>query len=141
MLVLENIGLDALSTAANDVLNEFSADTIFCFYGAMGAGKTTFISALVEALGSIDGAQSPTYGLVHEYHTKDGERLLHFDLYRLSSLDEVFESGVFDLLESGARCFVEWPDRLEGALPDDFVSVKISRLDEQIRIEAERKRN
>ncbi len=141
MFVLENIGLDALAAAAKDLLNEFTDDTVFCFYGEMGAGKTTFISALVTACGSTDGAQSPTFGLVHEYQTQEGERLLHFDLYRLNSLDEAFESGVFELLESGARCFVEWPERLEGAMPDDFVSVKISRLSEQIRIEAERKRN
>ena len=139
MLILENIELHALSDAARRVLATFSVDTIFCFYGEMGAGKTTFISALVEAAGCPDVVQSPTFGLVHEYYTKAGERLLHFDLYRLKSIDEAFESGVFELLESGDYCFVEWPERLEGALPEEFVSVKISRVDQQIRIEAERK--
>jgi len=139
VLILENIELHALSDAARRVLATFSVDTIFCFYGEMGAGKTTFISALVEAAGCPDVVQSPTFGLVHEYYTKAGERLLHFDLYRLKSIDEAFESGVFELLESGDYCFVEWPERLEGALPEEFVSVKISRVDQQIRIEAERK--
>ncbi len=141
LLILENIGLIALADTAKEVLNTFASDTIFCFYGEMGAGKTTFISALVDACGSTDVVQSPTFGLVHEYRTKEGERLLHFDLYRLKSFDEAFESGMFDLLESGDRCFVEWPERLEGAMPEEFVSVKISRMGEQIRIEAERKSN
>ncbi len=140
MLILENIGLTALADTAKDVLNTFASDTIFCFYGEMGAGKTTFIATLVNACGSTDVVQSPTFGLVNEYRTQDGKRLLHFDLYRLKSLDEAFESGMFDLLESGNRCFLEWPERLEGALPEEFVSVKISRVGEQIRIEAERKR-
>jgi tRNA threonylcarbamoyladenosine biosynthesis protein TsaE len=140
LLILENIGLTALADTAKDVLNTFASDTIFCFYGEMGAGKTTFISALVNAFGSTDLVQSPTFGLVNEYRTQDGKRLLHFDLYRLKSVDEAFESGIFELLESGNRCFLEWPERLEGALPEEFVSVKISRVGEQIRIEAERKR-
>jgi tRNA threonylcarbamoyladenosine biosynthesis protein TsaE len=141
LLILENIALMSLANAAKEVSNTFASDMVFCFYGEMGAGKTTFIAALVEAFGSADVVQSPTFGLVHEYRTKEGERLLHFDLYRLNSLDEAFESGVFELLESGDRCFVEWPEKLDGALPTQFVSVKISRVEEQIRIEAERKRN
>ncbi len=141
LVIFENIGLMALPDAAKDIVHTFASDTIFCFYGEMGAGKTTFISALVEACGSTDVVQSPTFGLVNEYRTQDGERLLHFDLYRLKSLDEAFESGMFDLLESGDRCFVEWPERLEGALPEEFVSMKISRVGEQIKIEAERKSN
>ncbi|MFN5371103.1 MAG: tRNA (adenosine(37)-N6)-threonylcarbamoyltransferase complex ATPase subunit type 1 TsaE [Bacteroidia bacterium] len=134
MLILENIGLTALADTAKDVLNTFASDTIFCVYGEMGAGKTTFIATLVNACGSTDVVQSPTFGLVNEYRTQDGKRLLHFDLYRLKSLDEAFESGMFDLLESGDRCFVEWSERLEGALPEEFVSVKISRVGEKIRI-------
>jgi tRNA threonylcarbamoyladenosine biosynthesis protein TsaE len=141
VLNLENIRITELAAAAAALLQAFPNDTIFCFYGEMGAGKTTFISSLVEACGSSDLVQSPTFGLVHEYRTCADERLLHFDLYRLNSLDEAFESGMFDLLESGDLCFVEWPEKLGSALPEEFVSVKISRVAEQIKIEAERKSN
>lgn len=137
----EKIGVDALRGVAKVIVETFAGDRIFCFYGEMGSGKTTLISALVEVCGSSDVVQSPTFGLVNEYQTMEGERLLHFDLYRLRSLDEVFESGLIDLLESGDRCFVEWPERLEGAMPEEFVSVKIRRLGEQIGIEVERKSN
>jgi tRNA threonylcarbamoyladenosine biosynthesis protein TsaE len=139
VLTFENLSSSDLPLAASRLLEEFLDHTIFCLYGDMGAGKTTFIAALVAAAGSIDYVQSPTFGLVHEYKTTAGERLLHFDLYRLKSIDEAFESGVFELLDSGDRCFVEWPERINTALPERFVAIKISRVENLCSIVAEQK--
>jgi tRNA threonylcarbamoyladenosine biosynthesis protein TsaE len=137
-LIIENISKNELTAASKLVLDEFSDEYLYCFYGAMGAGKTTFIGALISVAGSRDQVQSPTFGLVNEYQTDTGKIMFHFDLYRLQSVDEAFESGLFELLESGNMCFVEWPERIETALPERFVKIIINRVENLCRIEAER---
>ena len=119
-----------LAEAAEILISGFGALRVFAFYGEMGAGKTTFISAIVKELGSEDSVQSPTYSLVNEYLTRKGERIYHFDFYRMKSEDEAFESGAMDLIDSGAWCFIEWPERIPTLLPDRFVKVNISKLKE-----------
>ncbi len=119
-----------LAEAAEILTSGFGALRVFAFYGEMGAGKTTFISAIVKELGSEDSVQSPTYSLVNEYLTRKGERIYHFDFYRMKSEDEAFESGAMDLIDSGAWCFIEWPERIPTLLPDQFVKVNISKLKE-----------
>lgn len=120
-----------LSHIAQDLLASFPQNRVFVFEGEMGAGKTTFISALVRALGSTDTAASPTYGLVNEYHDATGNPIYHFDFYRLKSTEEAFESGADELLHSGCYCFAEWPSRVPGLFPDAYVQVNITVLAEQ----------
>lgn len=119
-----------LPEAAEILLSGFVSERVFAFYGEMGAGKTTFISALVKELGSKDAVQSPTYALVNEYHTLKNEVIYHFDFYRLRDEQEAFESGMVDLIDSGAYCFMEWPDKITGLLPNRFVKVNIRRVNE-----------
>lgn len=119
-----------LAEAAEILTSGFGAQSVFAFYGEMGAGKTTFISAIVKELGSADTVQSPTYSLVNEYLTRNGERIYHFDFYRMKSEEEAFESGAMDLIDSGSWCFIEWPERISTLLPDRFVKVNISKLKE-----------
>lgn len=94
----------------------------------MGAGKTTFIRALVRALGvNDDEASSPSFSIINEYRSDTtAELIYHFDLYRLESVEEALEIGVEDYFDSGALCLLEWPERIEALLPDDTVIVDIA---------------
>jgi tRNA threonylcarbamoyladenosine biosynthesis protein TsaE len=117
--------LDNITDAAQLFLSEFSGARIFCFSGDLGSGKTTFIAALVKAFKSEDMVHSPTFSLVNEYLTIDGNRLYHFDFYRLKSDEEAFESGLMELIDSGNLCFIEWPSRALNILPEDFINVEM----------------
>ena len=102
---------------------------VFAFYGAMGAGKTTFIKAVCEELGVLDVITSPTFAIVNEYEISGegtAESIFHFDFYRIKRLEEVYDMGYEDYFYSGALCLIEWPELIEPLLPDDAVRVSIS---------------
>lgn len=101
--------------------------TVFAFEGEMGAGKTTFINALCRALGvEEDPTGSPTFSIVNEYRSDTtAELIYHFDLYRIEDLEQAFDIGIEDYLDSGALCLIEWPDRIDDILPSDTVRVNI----------------
>lgn len=102
-------------------------ETVYAFYGEMGAGKTTFINALCHALGvEDDTTNSPSFSIINEYRSDTtAELIYHFDLYRLENIEEAFDIGVEDYFDSGALCLLEWPERIEVILPDDTVKVEI----------------
>ena len=120
--------LESLPAAAEEFVGLMDDYTVFAFNGDMGAGKTTFIRALVQALGvDAEEANSPSFSLINEYRSDTTSELIyHFDLYRLESLDEALEIGVEDYFDSGAVCLIEWPERVADILPDDTVRVDIS---------------
>ncbi len=99
------------------------------FDGPMGAGKTTFISALCRALGVEDDVNSPTFSIINEYSvpTKTGKdsRVFHFDFYRLETPDQAMEIGAEDYLYSGSLCLMEWAGNVEEVLPEDTLHVQI----------------
>lgn len=94
---------------------------VIAFHGEMGAGKTTFISALCEFMGVTEPATSPTFSIINEYRTVGGSTIYHMDLYRLNSAAEAVAAGVEDCFYSGALCLVEWPEKAPGMFPDDTV--------------------
>ncbi|MDE6715540.1 MAG: tRNA (adenosine(37)-N6)-threonylcarbamoyltransferase complex ATPase subunit type 1 TsaE, partial [Muribaculaceae bacterium] len=101
--------------------------TVFAFRGEMGAGKTTFINALSAALGVSEGTASPTFAIINEYRSDTtAELIYHFDCYRIESLEEAEDIGVEDYFDSGALCFIEWPERIDALLPVDAVDVSIT---------------
>lgn len=113
---------------------EYAADRrIFAFYGSMGAGKTTFIKAVCETLGSSDIISSPTFTLVNEYRSDKGEPLYHIDFYRIKKYDEVYDFGIEEYLTSGSYCFMEWPELVEDILPPETVKVKITAGEDETR--------
>lgn len=121
--------LDDMPAAAKQFIETIDQNTVFAFYGKMGAGKTTFIKAVCEALGVTDVVNSPTFSIVNEYRSDDtGKLIYHFDFYRIKKLEEVYDMGYEDYFYSGALCFIEWPELIEDVLPGDAVRVDIEEL-------------
>lgn len=118
--------LDTIQDAAKSFVQNMGDNTVFAFYGKMGAGKTTFIKAVCECLGVEDVINSPTFAIVNEYRSASGELIYHFDFYRIKKLEEVYDMGYEDYFYSGALCFIEWPELIEELLPEDAVRVTIT---------------
>lgn len=135
MTTIKIKSLDEIRDAANEFVAAMGDETVYAFYGEMGAGKTTFINALCKALGVEDDVtNSPSFSIINEYRSDTtAELIYHFDLYRLENLDEAFDIGVEDYFDSGALCLLEWPERVEDILPDDTVKVKIVINDDNSR--------
>ena len=118
--------LDALRDVAEEVVNSLDGRNVVAFCGAMGAGKTTLISAIMEYLGSDDTVTSPTFALVNQYSTASDEVVYHFDFYRIERVEEAFDMGYEEYFYSGDLCLVEWPEKIEELLPDDVMTVTIT---------------
>lgn len=127
--------LEALPEAARKFVEEMGDDTVYAFYGDMGAGKTTFIAELCRALGvEDDDMSSPSFSIINEYRSSStAELIYHFDLYRLENPEEAYDIGVEDYFDSGALCLLEWPERIEEMLPDDTVKVTVRVNDDDSR--------
>lgn len=126
---------EALQDAAREFMAAMGDYTVFAFYGQMGAGKTTFINALCRELGVIeDVTNSPSFAIINEYRSDTtAELIYHFDCYRLENEEEAIEIGAEDYFDCGAVCLIEWPERIEGLLPDDTVEVNITVNDNDSR--------
>lgn len=123
-----------LKAAAKKFLEFTGNNKIFAVYGSMGAGKTTFIKAVCEAMGTPDIVSSPTFTLVNEYRSAKGETVYHIDFYRIKKRDEVFDFGIEEYLSSGSFCFMEWPELIEEILPPETVKVRINVGENEERI-------
>lgn len=119
--------LNDLDRAAGEFLSEIGDRKIIAFYAPMGAGKTTFTTALCRCLGvREDAVSSPTFAIVNEYRTSDGEPMYHFDFYRLNKIEEAFDIGFYDYVDSGFLCVIEWPENIEEILPEETLKVSIT---------------
>lgn len=124
-MLLNTTSLSQLPGAASEII-KFAANTrIFLFYGEMGAGKTTLIKSLCQCLGTTESVTSPTFSIVNEYIGKDN-KIFHFDFYRLKNETEALDMGYEEYFYSGAYCFIEWPEKIPGLLPEHYISIKIS---------------
>lgn len=123
--------LEHIHEAAKAFIAAMGDNTVFAFYGKMGAGKTTFIKAVCEELGVTDVINSPTFAIVNEYRSDTtGELIYHLDFYRIKKLEEVYDMGYEDYFYSGALCFIEWPELIDDLLPGDAVKVRIDELED-----------
>lgn len=120
-------GLQDLERAAGEFLRLLGGHTLVAFYAPMGAGKTTFTTAVCKALGvEEDAISSPTFAIVNEYRGKGGRPIFHFDFYRIGTPAEAMDIGLYDYLDSGELCLMEWPENIEGLLPEETLRVQIS---------------
>lgn len=127
--------LAALDSAAAQFLEKIGDNRLIALYGSMGAGKTTFTTALCKQLGVVeDAVGSPTFAIVNEYRCGNGEPLYHFDFYRIERPEEALDIGLYDYLDSGALCIMEWPENIEPLLPEETLRVHISVLPDGSRL-------
>ena len=120
-------GLEDLERAAKEFLEAIGGNTLIAFYAPMGAGKTTFTTALCKALGvQEDAVSSPTFAIVNEYRGGLAQPIFHFDFYRIENPAEALDIGLYDYLDSGYLCLMEWPENIEGLLPEETLKVSIS---------------
>ena len=126
--------IDSIADAAQEFIAQMGDNKIFAFYGSMGAGKTTFVKALCEAMGVTDTVNSPTFAIVNEYDTPLGCPIYHFDFYRIKRLAEVYDMGYEDYFYGRGLCFIEWPELVEELLPEDTVKVTIEEQPDGTRL-------
>ena len=107
---------------------------VILFNGEMGAGKTTFIKQLCKTLGVTEATSSPTFSLVNEYEAANRQLIYHFDFYRLKKETEALDMGVDDYLYSGNWCFIEWPEKIAGLLPESYSTITIEVLPDNKRL-------
>jgi len=125
--------LTQLDKLAKTILATHVHRRIFSLNGEMGAGKTTLIKSLCKYLGIQNIPSSPTFAIVNEYWTPKNDPIYHFDFYRIEKPEEAIAIGLFEYLESGHYCFMEWAEIIEPILDEEPVKIKIERIDDLTR--------
>lgn len=127
---LQLLTKDALPVSLTEILSIYPDKRVYALRGQMGAGKTTFVKALCEAIGVEDVVNSPTFAIVNVYEignkdivSEQTREIYHFDCYRLKSVQEALDFGAEEYLYSGNYCFIEWPDMIEPLLPEETVEI------------------
>ena len=131
--MLEITSLQTINQAAKQFLQQIGDKKVFAFNGAMGAGKTTFIKAICQELGVKETINSPTFSIINEYETDNGQIIYHFDCYRITNAAEALNIGAEDYLYSGNLCFIEWAENILPILPLDIVKIDIKEVEGQKR--------
>ena len=117
--------LENLSEVAQQLLSEAKNKNLL-FYGEMGVGKTTLIKEIAKTLGVVDTLTSPTFSIVNEYPLL-GDKLYHFDFYRIEAEEEAMDIGVEEYFNSGHWNFIEWPENIVSLLPDNYTKIKLTK--------------
>lgn len=125
--------LDEVKKVAQEFIKIWGDHNVIAFYGQMGVGKTTLIKEICTFLGIDEIVTSPTFSIVNEYITHQGESVYHFDFYRVSNLEEAQDMGCSDYFYSGNRCFIEWPENIEPLLPPKTLKVHITLKEGELR--------
>jgi tRNA threonylcarbamoyladenosine biosynthesis protein TsaE len=127
--------IDEINDVAKRIVVEFPNQRCMAFYAEMGSGKTTLIHAMCEQLGVIDAVSSPTFSIINEYKTLQGNSIFHMDWYRLKGEEDAIETGVQDILEqSTCYCFIEWAEIAEMLLPKNCLKVRLNLVSENRRL-------
>ena len=127
--------LSEIDERAKEFLQIVAGHNLIAFYAPMGAGKTTFTTALCRVMGvQEDAVSSPTFSIVNEYRTSSGESIFHFDFYRITRIAEALDIGYYDYIDSGCLCIMEWPENIEELIPDEALRVSISVCEDGARV-------
>ena len=132
VLMKKNYTLKQLPQIAQQII-DVSSKKMLLFYGSMGVGKTTLIKEIVKQLGVNDVVSSPTFSLVNEYQTRNGETIYHFDFYRIHSEEEALDIGIEDYFYNNDWCFIEWPEKVKNLLPLNAVEIHLSLNNDETR--------
>lgn len=132
-MLIQASSLEDLPKVAEQVIDFAGDEKMWLFLGEMGAGKTTLIKEICHQLGVIDNVQSPTFSIVNEYLNEQSESIYHFDFYRLEKLEEALNIGIEEYFYSGSICLMEWPQKIEGLLPETFMKVEIESDEQEMR--------
>jgi len=116
MSVFKNYQIANIPAVSAQIIDLAKDYKIWTFNGEMGAGKTTLIKSICKNLGVINEVSSPTFSLVNEYKTKNGETIYHFDFYRIKSINEAYDIGIEEYFESGNICLIEWANMIDEIL-------------------------
>lgn len=124
---IEIKNLEEIDSAAQEFLKQTEGNSLIAFFAPMGAGKTTFTTAICRQLGVMeDAVSSPTFAIVNEYRTRTGDPMFHFDFYRIEKIAEALDIGFYDYIDSGFLCIMEWPEKIEEILPEETLKVFIT---------------
>ncbi|MDW3193193.1 MAG: tRNA (adenosine(37)-N6)-threonylcarbamoyltransferase complex ATPase subunit type 1 TsaE [Cytophagales bacterium] len=132
-MILDRYTEADLSDVAKTLIKQAGDKRIWCFYGEMGAGKTTLIKEICLELGVLDAMSSPTFSIVNEYLDDLGESIYHFDFYRLKEENEALDIGIEDYFYSESYCFIEWPEKIPNLIPEAHLKININLVDEKTR--------
>jgi tRNA threonylcarbamoyladenosine biosynthesis protein TsaE len=125
--------IDELHSFAEEFLKFFPSPRCFGFKGEMGAGKTTFIHAILDVLNVNDFEGSPTFSIIQEYPNLNQGKIYHLDCYRIKSLAEAIDIGLEEILDEKCYIFIEWAEKIETLLPYDLIWVYIRNNDDRSR--------
>ena len=119
-----------LPEVAKKVIPLLEQFPVVAFYGAMGAGKTTFIKALCDELRVSDTVNSPSFAIINEYLSGNGQSIFHFDFYRLKNITELFDLGYEEYFDGRNICLIEWAEMIEDYLPAERLNINIAEVED-----------
>lgn len=125
-MTFARVGLNDLSSVAEEIINSAGKVNVWLFHGEMGAGKTTLIKAIAKAMGVEDAVSSPTFSIVNEYWINPQKKIFHFDFYRIKNEAEAWDIGTEEYFDSEHFCFVEWSEKIPGLIPQRKADINIS---------------
>ena len=126
--------INQLKEVAEDVKKDINTNIVL-ISGEMGVGKTTLIKEVFLSMDVIDNVSSPTFSIINEYRTNQNKVVYHMDLYRLKNISETEDIGLFEYLESGNLCVIEWGDMIEKLIDSKYDKFIISKQNESRIIE------
>lgn len=121
MRIFETNSYEETQKAAEEIAQTLNGGEFIAMYGDLGAGKTAFVQGLAKALGIAEYVTSPTFTIVNEYYGR--LPLFHFDVYRISDPDEMYEIGYDEYLDRNGVCVIEWAELIEELFPDRYIKL------------------
>lgn len=129
MCIYESFSYEDTQKIASEIADTLKGDEFIAMYGDLGAGKTAFVQGLAKALGITDHITSPTFTIVNEYEGR--VPLYHFDVYRISDPDEMYEIGYEEYVDTDGICIVEWAELIEDLFPPRYYKITILKDSEK----------